>query len=374
MMATLQYEAESFVAAKNYFDSDANNLPKADVRKIESDRYAANLMDIAKNIEIINLQDSLLKVSTLTDKEKKELATRIKKDKLIALAAASNPSVPGGAKLSDFDLADASKKSKFWGYNTELVKKGKREFEKRWGTDRKNEDNWRRINKKSNGDFSSKQDVEIASSDMTAKEYQDIMKDVPKTPKDVETAEAKIEAAMYQLGTLYHDKLKNEKKSIAVLENYLVRFPKTTHEVETWFYLHNAYTEVANKVKAQDYYDKIMAKYPTTAYAAMLRDKDKVKVADEKETVDKFYSITYNLFKAGNYKETQARIKESDTKYGVSNALKAKFALLEAMCIGHELGRINYIAALKEASNTKIRENLRYPLHPCSHHRNMSYL
>ena len=186
---------------------------------------------------------------------------------------------------------------------------------------------------------------------MTAKEYQDIMKDVPKTPKDVETAEAKIEAAMYQLGTLYHDKLKNEKKSIAVLENYLVRFPKTTHEVETWFYLHNAYTEVGNKAKAQDYYDKIMAKYPTTAYAAMLRDKDKVKVADEKETVDKFYSVTYNLFKAGNYKETQTRIKESDTKYGVSNALKAKFALLEAMCIGHELGRINYIAALKEVIN-----------------------
>lgn len=351
MMANLQYEAESFVSAKNYYDSAATNLAKNDLRRIESERYAMNLMDIARNIETINLQDSLLKVSNLSDKEKRDLAARIKKDRIKKATVSTSPSVSGGGKLSDFDLADAAKKSKFWGYNAELVKKGKREFEKKWGTDRKNEDNWRRSNKRSNGDFTKNNDTEIASSDMTAKEYQEIMKDVPKTPKDVETAEGKIESAMYQLGTLYHDKLKNDKKAIAVLENYLIRFPKTKQELESWYYLYTAHTEVGNKTKAQDYYDKIMAKYPTTAYATLLRDKDKQKTTDDKETVEKYYATTYNLFKDGKYKEAQVRIKESDTKYGVSNALKAKFALLDAMCTGHEMGRINYIAALKEVSN-----------------------
>ena len=351
MMANLQYEAESFVAAKNYYDSASTSLAKNDLRRIESERYALNLMEIARNIETINLQDSLLKVANLSDKEKRDLAARIKKDRIKKATASANPSVPGGAKLSDFDLADAAKKSKFWGYNTELVKKGKREFEKKWGTDRKNEDNWRRSNKRSNGGFANNNDTEVASSDMTAKEYQEIMKDVPKTPKDVETAEAKIDAAMYQLGTLYHDKLKNDKKSIAVLENYLARFPKTKQELEAWYYLYMAHTEVGQKAKAQDYYDKIMAKYPTTSYASLLRDKDKQKTTDDKETVEKYYATTYNLFKDGKYKDAQVRIKESDTKYGVSNALKAKFALLDAMCTGHEMGRINYIAALKEVSN-----------------------
>lgn len=351
MMAQLQYEAESFVSAKNYYDSASTSLTKNDIRRNESERYALNLMDIARNIETINLQDSLLKVSNLSDKEKRELASRIKKERLKKATAAANPSVPGGAKLSDFDLADAAKKSKFWGYNAELIKKSKREFEKKWGTDRKNEDNWRRSNKRSNGDFTKTDNTDIASSDMTAKEYQEIMKDVPKTPKDVETAQEKIGEAMYSLGTLYHDKLKNDKKSVDILESYITRFPQTKHELETFYYLYMAHTEVGNKAKAQDYYDKIMAKYGSTTYAILLKNKDKVKTDDDKETVEKFYATTYNLFKDGKYKEAQARIKESDTKYGVSNSMKAKFALLEAMCIGHELGRINYIAALKEVSN-----------------------
>lgn len=352
MMANLQYEAESFVAAKNYYDSASTTLAKTDLRRIESERYATNLLEIARNIEIINLQDSLLKISTLSDKEKRELATRIKKDRIKKATAAANPSVPsGGGKLSEFDLADAAKKSKFWGYNADLVKKGKREFEKKWGTDRKLEDNWRRSNKRSGGDFANTNQTETASNDMTTKEYQEIMKDVPKTPKEVETANGKIDEALFLLGTLYRDKIKNDNKAIATLETHLSRFPQNKHELEDWYYLHVAYSETGNKVKAQDYYDKIMSKYPTTTYAVLLRDKDKQKVSEEKETVEKYYAATYNLFKDGKYKEAQARIKESDTKYGVSNPMKAKFALLDAMCTGHELGRINYIASLKEVIN-----------------------
>lgn len=351
MLANLQFEAEDFVAAKNYFDSASTTLAKTDVRRIESERYATNLQEIARSIETIKLQDSLLKVSALSDKDKRDLAVRIKKEKQKQAAALANPSVGAGGKLSDFDLADAAKKSKFWGYNADLVKKGKREFERKWGTDRKLEDNWRRSNKRSNGEFVKNNDTQVVSRDMTEKEYQDMMKDVPKTPKDVELAESKIDEAMYMLGTLYHDKLKNDKKAIETLEAHLSRFPKTKNELAEWYYLHVAHSDLGNKVKAQDYYDKIMSKYPNTTYAILLKDKEKPKVKDDTETVEKYYATTYSLFKEGKYKEAQARIHESETKYGVANALSAKFALLDAMCTGHELGRINYIASLKDVIN-----------------------
>ena len=351
MLANMQFESENFVDAKNYFDSASTTLAKSDVRRIESERYATNLMDIARNIETINLQDSLLKVSALSDKDKRDLALRMKKEKQKQAAALANPSVSAGGKLSDFDLADAAKKSKFWGYNADLVKKGKREFEKKWGTDRKLEDNWRRSNKRSNGEFVRNNDTQIVSRDMTEKEYQDMMKDVPKTPKDVEIAESKIDEAMYMLGTLYHDKLKNDKKAIETLEKHLIRFPKTKNELAEWYYLYSAHSELGNKVIAQDYFDKIMSKYPTSTYAILLKEKDKPKVKDDAETVEKYYAITYSLFKEGKYKEAQDRIGASETKFGVGNAMRAKFALLDAMCTGHELGRINYIASLKEVIN-----------------------
>ncbi len=351
MLANLQFEGENFVAAKNYFDSAATTLAKTDVRRIESERYATNLMEIARSIEIINLQDSLLKVSALSDKDKRDLALRMKKERQRQAAALANPTVAAGGKLSDFDLADAAKKSKFWGYNADLVKKGKREFERKWGTDRKLEDNWRRSNKRSNGEFVRNNDAQTASSDMTEKEYQDMMKNVPKTPKDVEIAEIKIDDALYLLGTLYHDKLKNDKKAIETLETHLSRFPKTKNELAEWYYLQVAHSDLGNKVKAQDYYDKIMSKYPNTSYALLLKDKDKPVAKDNIETVEKYYATTYSLFKEGKYKEAQVRINESETKFGVTNPMRSKFALLNAMCIGHELGRINYIASLKDVIN-----------------------
>ncbi len=351
MLANLEYEGEHFVSAKNYFDSASTTLAKNDVRRIESERYATNLLEIARNLEVISLQDSLLKISTMTDKDKRDLALRMKKEKLKKAATLANPSVSVGNKASDFDLADAAKKSKFWGYNADLIKKGKREFEKKWGTDRKLEDNWRRSNKRSNGDFTKNIDTQTVSSEMTEKEYQDIMKDVPKSPKDVEIAESRIDEALFMLGTLYHDKLKNDKKAIETLESHLVRFPKTKHQLAEWYYLYMAHTDLTNTAKAQNYYDKIMTEYPNTNYALMLKDKDKPKAKDDSETVEKYYATTYSLFKEGKYKEAQTRIKASESKFGVTNALNAKFALLDAMCTGHELGRINYIASLKEVIN-----------------------
>ena len=351
MLANLEYEAEHFVSAKSYYDSASTSLAKNDVRRIESERYATNLLEIARNIEVISLQDSLLKISLMSDKDKRDLALRLKKEKQKKAAALAAPSVQAGGKLSDFDLADAAKKSKFWGYNADLVKKGKREFERKWGTDRKLEDNWRRSNKRSNGDFVKNTDAQIVSSEMTEKEYQDFMKDVPKTPNDVELGESKIDEAMFMLGTLYHDKLKNDKKAIETLESQLTRFPKTKHQLAEFYYLYMAHTDFGNTAKAQVYYDKIMTQYPNTNYALMLKDKDKPKTKDDTETVEKYYATTYSLFKEGKYTEAQARIKAAESKFGVANPMNAKFALLDAMCTGHEMGRINYIASLKEVIN-----------------------
>jgi tetratricopeptide (TPR) repeat protein len=133
------------------------------------------------------------------------------------------------------------------------------------------------------------------------------------------------------------------------LDDMFTRFPKTKNELAGWYYLYLDHSDLANPRKAQEYYDKIFEKYPTSSYAEAL--KGGKRGGKDEDTVEKYYATTYALFKDGKYKEAQDRIKESDTKYGISNALKPKFALLNAMCVGHELGRINYIAELKTVMN-----------------------
>ena len=79
----------------------------------------------------------------------------------------------------------------------------------------------------------------------------------------------------------------------------------------------------------------------------MLKNSDDGKKKDE-QTVESYYSVTYALFKDEKVKEAQDRIGASETLYGVNNPLKAKFALLYAMCTGRLKGREAYVASLKD--------------------------
>jgi tetratricopeptide (TPR) repeat protein len=345
MMAKLQYESENYVDAKSYYDSTLTVMSKDDNRKGEVERYATNLVEIARNIQVITLQDSLLKLASMTDKERKDVATQIRKAKAEKAAALKGPSVSGGPSGLDPSLQLGSSKSTYWAYNTDLVKKGKKEFEKKWGGDRKLEDNWNRSNKKGgNGDFT--QNTDIISGEMSDKEAKEILKDVPKTPAEIDASKEKVNEALFQLGTLYHDKLQNEKKTVETLEKHLDRFPANKHEMEDFYYLYLAHTDLKNTAKAQDYFNRLQEKYPTSQYAQILKDPNALKTKEE--SVDKFYDDTYKFFKGGDYKKASERIAISESNYGVNNPLKPKFALLNAMCIGSLQGREAYVNALKD--------------------------
>jgi hypothetical protein len=346
LMATLEYENENYIVAKAFYDSAATTFPKTDARQGNASLYASNLLDVARNIGIINLQDSLLRISGMTDKEKKEVAVRNKKAQLAAAQVKLvGPSVPGG-KLTDIELAEAAKLSRFFGYDRENIKRGKKEFDKKWGTERRLEDNWNRSGRRSNGEFKAITD-DVAANDITKKEVEELLKGVPKTDEEKMAAEEKVEEALFQLGTLYHDKLKNDKKAIETLDKHLARFPKTKHEVEDYYYLYLAYNDLRNVVKAKEYYEKIQEKFPASSYARLLKNSDNLKDKDE-QTVETYYAVTYALFKDEKVKEAQERIPTADTKYGVNNPLKAKFTLLNAMCMGRLKGREAYVVALKE--------------------------
>ena len=346
LMATLEYEAENYVVAKAFYDSASTTFATNDARRGTATLYALNLLDVAKNIELIKLQDSLLRISGMTDKEKREAAARVKKAQLAASQPKfGGPSVSGG-KISDIDLAEAAKLSRFFGYDRENVKRGKKEFDKKWGTDRKNVDNWNRSARRTNGEFNKTVSDDVVASEMSSKEVNELLKGVPKTELEKEAAQDKIDEAMFQLGTLYHDKLKNDKKSIEALDKHLARFPKTKHELEDWYYLYLAHNELRNTAKAKEYFDKIVEKYPTSMYGRMLKNAEEIKKKDEM-TVEAYYAVTYALFKEEKVKEAQERIPVAETKYGVNNPLKAKFALLNAMCLGRLKGREAYVAALK---------------------------
>jgi tetratricopeptide (TPR) repeat protein len=346
LLAKLEYDNEKYVDAKRHYDSTLLVMDKNDNRKPEVERYAENLIEIAKNIEIITLQDSLLKIAALSTSERRNAAAAIKKARLAAAAAAAQAALPkntGGVAAEAVQTGNT--KSNFFAYSQDAIKKGKKEFDKKWGGDRKLEDHWRRSNKKGvAGDVAS---IDFASNDISEKEVGEILKDVPKTPAEIEARKTQIDDALFHLGTLYHDKLKNDKKAVETLEQNISRFPATKHELDDWYYLYLAYFDLADKTKANEYYEKLQQKYPNSQYAQILKNPDAFKKKDE-QSAEKYYTNTYSLFEKGDYKKVTERIAESETTYGLNNPMKAKFALLNAMSIGNLQGKQAYISTLKE--------------------------
>lgn len=356
-LADLYFESENFVQAKNYYDSTLTVLPNTDERYKRTSDYASNLKDIARLITTIAANDSIVRIFRMSDTERKEFAKTLKKQREADDAAAAKKAqaqaaakpVPGGTKAPT--PAAGNRPSSFYFYNDAFLKKGKKDFVKAWG-ERKLEDNWRRSNRPQAGNNA--EEVagvdSLGNSTVSDAEYTDMFKGIPRSESELAVLHMSTYEAMYQLGTLFRDKLQNNLKSTGTLEELQTRYPDTLkYEKETWYYCYLGFTDLSNTPKAKYYYDKLVGKYPNSAYARALSDPNFANATKEREReLNKYYEETFGHFQKGNYKDAYDRCVEAPKQYGSQNPLMAKFSLLGALCVGNLQGNEAYCKALSE--------------------------
>ena len=376
-LAELYFEDQEYVNAKAYYDSTMQVMAETDERYELVKRFNDNLTDIAKNITIIEEQDSLLRISNMSEKDKQALAYDMMKKEEEARRKAllegnkegKNFNVKNNrTRIDSRNTRNRTEPSTFFAYDDKRVKKGKKDFEKRWGK-RKLEDNWRRSNKRGTNEIDDTQvEEERIALEVTEEDVKKLLKNVPTTDKEVAAAHKKIEGAYFNLGRLYRDRLENNEKAVEALEELLRRYPDTEHQLEAWYYLHIAYNDLNNRAKAKEYYDKIVSNHPNTTYARVLQDPNFLQANKEEERrLIAYYDETYNAFQQGEYDKAVERAKKADELFGNKNTMQAKFALLSALSIGNIKGKDAYVAALKDliakypdtAESTRAKEILR---------------
>ena len=355
LLAQLYYDSEEYVDSKNYYDSTLIVMSETDERHPDAKRFANSLTDIAQNIQIIELQDSLIAISQLDDKAKRKLAAKLKEENA-KNAPASTPKNPkfggrpspvragGGGSRQSFEP------STFFAYNDKSVRKGKKNFERQWGS-RTLEDDWRRSNRRG----ARIEDNQIAvenedyGGDITDKELDALFKDVPKDPAERAAAEQKISDAMFRLGTLYRDRLENHKKTVETLGGLENRFPGNPNELDAWYYQYLSYSDLSNSTKKKEYMDKIIKKYATSDYANILQNPNAInEMMDEEQKLMNYYKLTYSDFSDGNFQQAHDKVLKAKDMFGEKNALQPKFSLLYAMCVGNLKGKGDYVKSLKE--------------------------
>ncbi len=343
LLSELYYGREQYADAKYALDSALMVLPKTDERYKPTEAFRDNLTDIAKNLEIVELQDSLLAIAAMTDQERKELAYNIRKaEEEQRIAEAAKNSAANGASNS------RSSNSTFFAYDDKKMKKGAKDFTKRWG-DRALEDDWRRSSRRTTGSDIASNDLEQIDKELTQEDIDKIFKDVPRTPEQLKAAKKQITEALFTLGTLYKDRLEKNDLAIETLEDLSNRYPGSDKELEAWYFLYVIFNEEGNTPKAQEYYTKITNSYPKSLYAQSLTDPDfKNQAQAEQDRLNDFYDETYTIFQQAKYTEVQQRIGQATQTFGKTNELQAKFALLGAMSQGNLKGKDEYIKSLRD--------------------------
>lgn len=361
-LAQLYFEEERFIETKNYLDSTLTAMDKKDDRLKSATVLRDNLVDIAKNLSIIQLQDSLLRLSRLSDADLKKRAAKMKKDederRLRELENSKAPSNTGPALGNPNRILLASNGQPagplFWAYDDKEIKQGRRDFQRSWG-DRPLEDNWRRSQKRGGSSevvTAAEETPKATSASDNAEESNDVttyLGPVPRTDAERRSAEVKVIDAMYKLGVLYYDKLENFEKTVKTLEDLNTRFGRHNFELNSWYYLYLAHRKLNHAAEAQSYYDKIVGGYPTSTFARILQDPNyATEFLNEERKVNVYYDEAYAAFKKGNYQDAFKMCSDSKVRFGAENKLVSRFALLAALCTGNLQGQEAYKSALNE--------------------------
>ncbi|RRJ94222.1 gliding motility protein [Flavobacterium macacae] len=401
-LAEINFNDAKYSLAGQYYDS---TLVRLDARTREHKaikKKRENLVDVIKYEAIAQNNDSILHIVALSEPGKnkffEEVIARLKKEDeefakkaLIASqnAGSNNMSINAASeqasaemqkKMSKGGLEEAglnaksvmqgvndpvslmppgegpsmnsSTASNFYFYNAATLAYGKNDFKKRWGN-RTLKDNWRLSEGKSKigfGDESAEEDIASSEETEEKEEFLDprytldyYLKQLPTDQKEIDSLGKERNFAYYQLGLIYKDKFKEYKLAEGRLEKLLENNPEERLVLPAMYNLYKIY-EITNKEKSVVMKNKIIAQYPDSRYANILKTSP-ADLAKAKDTPDAAYNKLFKSYEAGKY---QSVLTESEILIDVyaGEDIIPKIELLKANTVGKLKGLEEYKGAL----------------------------
>jgi tetratricopeptide (TPR) repeat protein len=368
-MATMSYNEELYADAKYYYDSTLMQMTKFNPKRKEVKKFADNLTDIAKKIELVDKLTSTIAMGDMSDQELMKIAKK-------RLEEEEKTGKKTDTKVGKKNLFVKENRkavlSDFWAYNIVSKENGKRTFMREWGQ-RPLVDNWRlksKINEmayeQANEEFVTEEAID---SSISREEYERVMADVPKNALAVGKLKEQLREAKFSLGKLFRDKIQNYARSASTLEEVNEAFKRHKDLLDSYYYLYLDFQDLNDLAKVKVYREKILGDFPESHYAKLIQDPSYAQsLENERNKLDRYYDKTFELFQQGEYKKVNQRFEEANKNFGEDNKLIAKFTLLNAMALGYTMGQEEYIKALNTVvvrfpntpEETKAKEIMRF--------------
>jgi len=392
-LAEIYFDEAKYVTAGKYFDSTMIRLDNKSREFFTIKKKRENLADVIKYEGIIQMNDSILKVTAMSDNDRKnyyeahiaelkiadekralEEAKKMKaqSDKQSSNGNPADFKQPIDANANGKDAKNAplsvlqpptmmppkaateDQASNFYFYNASTVAFGKNEFRKRWGS-RVLQDNWR-WGASTTKENIANQDVDAddtaivkAAESPEAKvekpEYSlsYYLEQLPTEKKVLDSLARERNFAYFQLGTVYKEKFKEYELAASKLEQLLVSQPEERLILPAKYNLYKIY-QLINAGKAEAVKQNIITTYPNSHYAQILSDPNS-EIALSQDNPEAVFKTLYKAYENGNYQETLAQTEIMLERFS-GDATAPKFEMLRASLIGRLKGVEEYKKAL----------------------------
>ncbi|MEG2819218.1 MAG: tetratricopeptide repeat protein [Muribaculaceae bacterium] len=340
------------------------------------------LDELAVYSQNVKLQDSLLTLSKLTPEQQKAVAERLvselkKKEKeeaeeakreayLADRKAEGNNNNNNNANAPTTYTLNNDKSWYF--YNTATKNAGKTAFQKQWGS-RKLEDDWRRRNKSSfsmnefeenekepeNTTTSTTEDsAEQPVDKATEKKLNDphfieyYLKQIPKTPEEIQTCNDIIQEGLYNMGIILKDKLEDYPAAISQFNILLNRYIDNIYRLDVYYNMYLMYMRSNDIAMAEKYRALITSNFSDSKYGLAMRDPNYLNnlrnMDVEQETM---YQQAYDAYINNNNNEVHNSYTKIMKKYPLSKIVP-KFMFIDALSYVTEKKYDKFKSTLKE--------------------------
>lgn len=353
-MGDLYYNKKEYIKAQPCYDDASKLITNAHPDFIRISSRAQSLGELVVQYDIVVLQDSLLRLSAMPESKREEIVKKII-EKLIADEKAAAQKKVVAENSIGFDEIEqgfmpptannriGNNVGDWYFYNTNLVKTGQNDFQKKWGK-RKLEDNWRRMNKstvlfadekQSNATETGTSDTNPSKTTESDNKNPDFyLQQIPVTDAQIAKSNSEIATALFNMGFIYKDNVEDYMTSIKTFEEFQRRFPDDERIPATYYQIYLLLIRTNNQTLAEQYRSKLISAYPESKFSKLLNNKDFIAQQTEMLLVqDSLYGITYKAFNASNFNAVKKNTSDFLKKYPQSNLLP-KFLFLNALSIG----------------------------------------
>jgi len=370
-LGDIYFEQRKFIPAQPNYSEALGQLKKEDEAYPRVSKRSEILDELVIYVEAVELQDSLQRLSRMTETErldvinqiiadlkKKEEEEQKKQDREDYLAQQEDirSQMPGGRPMPSGAagmMTSPGDEGLFYFYNPQVVAVGKNTFQQRWGR-RKLEDDWRRRNKTNpmsdsfaeeedlanvggleNADFETelenKEIEETVALSTDPHDPQFYLQQIPTTEEEIEESNLIIADGLYNMAVIYKDRLEDIELALETFFLLDSRFPANDHKLMAYFHTYLIYLREGNMPMANTYKQKIRTEFPESEYAIAMADPDYEYNLKMMEVVqDSLYQDTYQAYLDGDVNRIRRNYQLVSTKYNQSK-LMPKFIFLNAL-------------------------------------------